>query len=195
MPAQSNTDRASLWFVVRWTVAFAVAYIITLLLYSVVALLTVQSPTLLNWVTALGLPLLMGLTLALGLGWVMRRYLRRIKLWMLLTGVGVAAGMLAAIAIRAYSPVEAVPASILTGLIVGVLQWPALRHEVTAAGWWILANAIAWPISLIPIAGTVTGVPVTGVITGMVMMWLLNHPKQRLGNEQTDGRASHSFIR
>jgi len=33
------------------------------------------------------------------------------------------------------------------GVVFGLCQWLILRRSVHAAGWWILANALAWPIT------------------------------------------------
>jgi hypothetical protein len=192
MPTQPQQDRASFWFVVRWTVVFAFAYIAALLLYSVLAMLAVRTPTMLAEVSVLGLSLLLSVTLALGQGLVLRPYLRRLKLWMLLTVLGVVGGILAVLVVRALLSGDSVPANVLTGPLVGVLQWLLLRHEVKAAGWWIVANTIAWPLSLIPIMGTNLGLPVTGALTGLVLMWLLNHPKQQMTTNKRVSKGSTS---
>ncbi|SRR6266516_2460868 len=34
------------------------------------------------------------------------------------------------------------------GPVLGVPQWLALRHYVQNAGWWVLANAVAWALGL-----------------------------------------------
>jgi hypothetical protein len=34
------------------------------------------------------------------------------------------------------------------GPILGIPQWLALRHYVQKAGWWVLANAIAWAVGM-----------------------------------------------
>lgn len=192
MPTQPQQDRVSFWFVVRWTVVFAFAYIAALLLYSVLAMLAVRTPTMLAEVSVLGLSLLLSVTLALGQGLVLRPYLRRLKLWMLLTVLGVVGGILAVLVVRALLSGDSVPANVLTGPLVGVLQWLLLRHEVKAAGWWIVANTIAWPLSLIPIMGTNLGLPVTGALTGLVLMWLLNHPKQQMTTNKRVSKGSTS---
>jgi hypothetical protein len=192
MPTQPQQDRASLWFVVRWTVVFALAYTAALLLYSVLAMLAVRTPTLLAEVSVLGLSLSVSVTLALGQGLVLRPYLRRLKLWMFLTVLGVVGGILAMLVVRALLPGDAVPTNVLTGPLVGVLQWLLLRREVKAAGWWIVANTIAWPLSLIPIMDTNLGLPITGALTGLVLMWLLNHPKQQMATHKRSSKGSAS---
>ncbi len=37
--------------------------------------------------------------------------------------------------------------SIIAGLLLGVMQWLVLRQYVYQAGWWIVANSLAWFIS------------------------------------------------
>jgi hypothetical protein len=83
---------------------------------------------------------------------------------------------------------------ILFLLSMGGAQWLALRRYVRRAGWWIAANAVAWPIGvampfitigIIPddspvalmitaeiVGGVLMGV-VVGAITGVVLVWLL----------------------
>ena len=36
----------------------------------------------------------------------------------------------------------------VSGVILAVPQWLALRHLVRQAGWWILANALAWLVGM-----------------------------------------------
>jgi hypothetical protein len=79
-------------------------------------------------------------------------------------------------------------------LAMGTTQWLVLRKHVPRAGWWIPANALAWPagvampfitIALVPdgspiafhiIAGVVGGVLMgffVGALTGAALVWLL----------------------
>jgi hypothetical protein len=81
------------------------------------------------------------------------------------------------------------------GSILGVPQWLVLRHHLPKAGWWVLANALAWMVgmaivfvgtSFIPTAGIspdvafvlllflfIAGAAV-GAIHGLVLIWLLH---------------------
>jgi len=81
------------------------------------------------------------------------------------------------------------------GTAVGLMQWLVLRRQVSWAGWWILANIIAWSLALGIGVGSVAlstlvidddlmalmvllvGVPVVaavpGAITGIVLVRLL----------------------
>ncbi|HKZ70799.1 MAG TPA: hypothetical protein VJ020_12005 [Anaerolineales bacterium] len=83
---------------------------------------------------------------------------------------------------------------ILFLLSMGGAQWLALRRYAPRAGWWVLANAVAWPVGvampfitlgLVPdgasaavmiVAGVVGGVLmgiVVGALTGLALVWLL----------------------
>ncbi len=77
---------------------------------------------------------------------------------------------------------------------IGFGQWLVLRRYIRKSGWWVLANALAWPLGVaIPIVGmmmvpdgspvwlwVVVGIAsgvlmgaVVGSITGVAMAWLL----------------------
>lgn len=67
---------------------------------------------------------------------------------------------------------------ILFVLSMGGAQWFALRHYVPRAWWWILANAIAWPVGvmmpfvtlgIIPDDSSVPVMIVAGVVGGVLM--------------------------
>ena len=81
------------------------------------------------------------------------------------------------------------------GPILGVPQWLVLRHHLLKAGWWVLANALAWMVGMVIVfVGThfippegisiniafvlllflfVAGAAV-GAIHGLVLVWLLH---------------------
>jgi hypothetical protein len=83
-------------------------------------------------------------------------------------------------------------------LSMGGAQWLALRRYVPHAGWWVAANAVAWPLAvampfislgLLPdgasvammiVAGLIGGVlmgVVVGAITGVALVWLLRRKR------------------
>ncbi len=61
------------------------------------------------------------------------------------------------------------------GTVVGVAQWAVLRHQVSRAGWWVLASTVGWGVGL-PL-GDIVGPPglgaAYGTITGIALVWLL----------------------
>jgi hypothetical protein len=95
-----------------------------------------------------------------------------------------------------------VGATVLGGvflLSIGGAQWFVLRHHVQQAGWWIVANAVAWPLGIaVPVValslapdgtplvimialGVVSGLLmglVVGAVTGLALVLLL---RNRLG--------------
>ncbi len=63
-------------------------------------------------------------------------------------------------------------------LSMGGAQWLVVRHHVTHAGWWIAANAVAWPIgvtvpvvgmTLIPDGAAAASMAAVGVLSGLLM--------------------------
>jgi hypothetical protein len=70
------------------------------------------------------------------------------------------------------------------GLSIGIVQWLLLRRELTGAGWWVLATALAWTLFYIPGGGPaawrdaiVLGI-LSGLLTGIVLVWRV--PKRRV---------------
>jgi hypothetical protein len=80
-------------------------------------------------------------------------------------------------------------------LSIGGAQWLVLRSHVPRAGWWIVANAIAWPAGVAVPMLALTAIPdatplgwravvavvsglgmglVVGALTGLVLVWLLS---------------------
>ena len=75
------------------------------------------------------------------------------------------------------------------GPVVGIAQWIVLRRRIKAAGWWVLANIVAWVLF-----GALEGLPavtkmsyydvrisvisaigglLAGAVTGVTLVWLL----------------------
>lgn len=69
------------------------------------------------------------------------------------------------------------------GLSVGFVQWLLLRRELTGAGWWVVATALAWTLFYIPQdsgpasinAAIVLGI-LSGSLTGIVLVWKIGKP-------------------
>jgi hypothetical protein len=51
----------------------------------------------------------------------------------------------------------AIPLGLVAGAILGVPQWRVLRRYVSRAGWWVLANALAWAAGM-PLVFVAAGV-------------------------------------
>jgi hypothetical protein len=63
-------------------------------------------------------------------------------------------------------------------LSMGGAQWVVLRHYVAHAGWWVVANAVAWPLgvavpvvgmALVPDGASATIIAIVGVLCGLLM--------------------------
>lgn len=75
-------------------------------------------------------------------------------LWMMSTGVGWPIGVTVTLAIAnnlAGYPrvVGLVLGGLLGGGLVAVAGWFAVRRKISSAGYWLIATAIAWPLSLL----------------------------------------------
>jgi len=162
----------------------------------------------------LGLMVLAGVTEGALLGFaqslVLRRYLHEMARWEWVLATAVAAGVAWTIGmmpstvrdLAAIDPIVLAIGAVLLGPVfvasIGLAQWVVLRRYIQKAGWWVLANAIAWPLGVavpfaglamlpeaVPVAvrvvvGVVSGVlmgVVVGAITGVALAWLLRaHP-------------------
>ena len=81
------------------------------------------------------------------------------------------------------------------GPILGVPQWLVLRHHLPKAGWWVLANALAWMVGMVIVFIGTNFIPPEGIslnvafvllfflfvagaavgaIHGLVLVWLLH---------------------
>ena len=114
---------------------------------------------------------------------VLRRYVRLIGWWWILTAtLGWAIG-----GARGAS-VESVNTGAIAGLIMGTLQLPALFWVGRKSVAWVVICTVAWTLSDVLMNRTmlseiwaifiVHAGAVAGALTGFAMMWLLNHPKQ-----------------
>lgn len=92
----------------------------------------------------------------------------------------------------------AVGMGLVLGSILGVPQWLVLRRHLSKAGWWVLANALAWmlgmvvifagtslippegisiPVALLLLLFVVVAGALVGAVHGLVLIWLLRkHP-------------------
>ncbi len=81
------------------------------------------------------------------------------------------------------------------GSILGVPQWLVLRRHLPKAGWWVLANALAWMVGMVVVFGGINFIPsggstitiplmlllflfvagaAVGAVHGLVLIWLLH---------------------
>lgn len=179
-------------------------------------------------IAALGLPdpaMAVGVTLAgslegAALGYaqslVLRRHLPQVnrRAWVLASALGAVVaysiGMLPSSIgdFERFSPALLAAGGSLLGLVfllsMGLPQWFILRRHLPRAGWWVGANALAWPLGvLVPVVGMML-VPdaaplpvwvavgilsgllmglVVGAITGATLDYLRHSPPRRLTTE------------
>lgn len=141
----------------------------------------------------------LGLGAALGLAqwWVLRRYLERAEIWILVCSLAVLLGIILAAPIQEqdlrigssmdldillYGPVF--------GAIVGAVEWLTVRTWFNRAYLWILVNVLAWGSGLFLgdiAAGVFQNLPqnltwgltaggLAGAATGIGLLWLFEDP-------------------
>ena len=166
-----------------------------------------QAITMLLLVTLAGI--VEGATLGLAQSLVLRRYIRNLAWREWIRNTALAAGLAYILGMTPSTLMEVTTVNLIILLIVailfipallasiGVAQWLVLRRYVQKAGWWVLANAIAWiaglampfigltlvpdgsPVAAYIAAGVMSGVlmgAVVGGITGIVLVRLLEQP-------------------
>jgi hypothetical protein len=138
--------------------------------------------------------------IAIGIGqWFLLRLVNRggyrTAWWALASSVGFAIGK--DLADMLASGVSGPAAIWLGGLVIGgslgVVEWLVLRRHASAAGWWIVASAIAWMIgwAVINVVDSETagaaayvvgaiGAAIAGVITGATLARLMRRPTARI---------------
>jgi hypothetical protein len=86
------------------------------------------------------------------------------------------------------------------GSVLGTPQWLVLRRHVQRAGWWILANSVAWACGMVVVFMGTNFIPAEGIdlrvglilafflavagatvgaVHGLVLIWLLELPRAR----------------
>ncbi len=146
-----------------------------------------------------------GIILAFAQWIILKKYIKDINKneWIFFTAIAAAAGWAIGMLPSQLGRTSIHPLILLIGIIVlapifllsiGFAQWLVLRHHIKNAWWWIVANAIAWPIGvfvsilvlvLVPdespavvwiisaiMAGIMMGVTV-GAITGIALVKLI----------------------
>lgn len=59
------------------------------------------------------------------------------------------------------------------GPILGVPQWLVLRHRLPKAGWWVLANALAWMVGMVIVFIGTNFIPPEGISLSVAFVLLL----------------------
>jgi hypothetical protein len=157
------------------------------------------------------LPLAAGLLVGLFQWLALRPWLAQSADWVLSDGAGWSLGFaLGLVLIQAMgrSPLGALLAYLLFGLIIGIFQWPLLRREIPSAVPWVLASVLGWAggallgqamLNLVAPAGDisqalstaivagVTGLT-AGAITGLALVWIARQPDRAAAPRPTAER-------
>jgi hypothetical protein len=59
------------------------------------------------------------------------------------------------------------------GPILGVPQWLVLRRHLPKAGWWVLANALAWMVGMVVVFMGTSFIPAEGITLPVALLLLL----------------------
>jgi len=62
---------------------------------------------------------------------------------------------------------------LVLGSILGVPQWVVLRHHLPKAGWWVLANALAWMVGMVIVFVGTSFIPPEGLSLNVALVLLL----------------------
>lgn len=154
---------------------------------------TIQTST---WLI-LGLTLIVaaaieGSIVGLAQWWVLHRYLsaltRRTWLWATILGgeiawmVGMSIGSLGGDLFAGQTTLDPNLIGLIfgtllgpiVGAMLGVVQWFVLRQYVAAAGWWVLANALAWTAGMFVIFAAMIFVDETTPVLWVVVTWAVS---------------------
>jgi uncharacterized membrane protein YhaH (DUF805 family) len=112
---------------------------------------------------------------------ILRPFLRSSGWWALATIFGWMLGFYLGAEFAGYLGLTELAFGVVTGggigLVLGLAQWLVLRKRFRGAGWWVLANMLAWMGGMMPYLpganamGLVFGAS-TGILTGWVLMGL-----------------------
>lgn len=93
--------------------------------------------------------LITGAVIGLAQWLVLRQALPLSPGWIIVTGIGMAVGLAAGVALFGTETAgnTLIFRAALTGLIIGAAQWLLLREHVAMNGWWLLVIAAAWAIA------------------------------------------------
>ncbi len=128
---------------------------------------------------------------------VLRRYVPGINRWAIFTGLGLAVGMFIQWT--------------FVGLGVGMMQWMLLRRELNKTQWWLVANAVAWPLGYLfgsvassalstalgsvflgGLVGSVLIGAIIGAVTGLLLLWLLYVNRELLDGLRQEAAGAKS---
>src|SRR5512134_955529 len=181
-----KVERNELGLWLGWTLATAGGMLVGFLL-------AIPLINLLNLVFAqIAVPVLAGTVIGFAQWFVIRRYLTASSRWDWTDGISWAVGYILGLFLIQVLPSTIFAAFIgyfLFGVIVALVQWPALRREIPQVLTWLLASAVAWAVGywasqavlslftdplIAPAVGTaviaITSGLVAGAITGVALI-------------------------
>jgi hypothetical protein len=190
----------------RWVLATTIGEVVGFAVPAAVGALALRLPDAMLFALIVPAGMIEGAVLA-GAQWrVLRSVVPGIsgQRWVLATALAAGLAYVIGMTLANLRELAAVPPAVLIGAMVllgllfllslGGAQWLVLRRHLPRAGWWVVANAVAWPLgvavpvialSLLPdgapalawaatgiVSGLLMGV-VVGAITGLALVWLV----------------------
>lgn len=176
----------------RWTLAVTAGELLGFAIPALTGALTTAAglPEAVVWLVTVPAGLGEGAVLGFAQWWVLRRYLPSLsgRAWVLATALAAGLAWIIGVTLSTLgssarlSPAIVIALAVVLGIIflltMGGAQWWVLRRHLARAGWWIAANAIAWPVgvlvpvialSLVPDGTPLGWIAVTGIVSGILM--------------------------
>lgn len=130
--------------------------------------------TTLGWVAGWAISeFAVGLMVGLGQWVVLRKRMERSEWWVLVSGIGWAAGR--GLVMAVFPPQNTVLIGGTLGIALGLAQWAVLRNHVVQAWWWIIVSALSWAVGLTGFFGASLVGAVAGAVTGLALEPLLRY--------------------
>jgi hypothetical protein len=212
VPAASRSSGWALW--ISWVLATALGELIGFAAPALVgtAAYALKLPDSMMVAGLLGAGAIEGAVLGLAQWLVLRRILPELprRVWVLATAAAAVVAYIIGLIPSQGGDLSRLHPAVLAGgaamlgtifvVSIGFAQWLVLRRILPSAGWWILANAVAWPLGvMVPVVGLTLvpdGAPVAlmggvglasgllmgvvvGAITGFALAWLVRGRRPR----------------
>jgi hypothetical protein len=134
-----------------------------------------------------------GIVIGAGQWLVLRQTITLSGWWIPATGVGLATGLAASVALVGTGTAvrDLAARGALTGVLLGTMQWFVLRQTTAMAGWWVAVVAVGWVVGWMVTRGAgvdvskgwtvfgASGALVFTALTGLALAWFLRHPLLR----------------
>jgi hypothetical protein len=194
MKTQKRDIGWSFWL--QWVLANTVGWIVGMALFTTIggfaAALTSGVAKIISWgiiATIAGTVMGINQWMVLNL-FSLPRGGRWAKWWVIVTIISWVPSMVVVVGLGAGERLNFATSGAIIGISMGIAQWFILRGQVERAEWWGIANTVGWMVGMAGIdlmnraVGFGLAGAISGAITGGWLVWLLQHPLNKLENEQ-----------